>query len=167
MTMDGILVEQLLLNELRSRGMTFAAAESCTGGLIAKRITDLAGASAVFRGGVVSYTNDVKRDVLGVPQTLLDAYGAVSAPVAQAMAEGARHITGADLAVSVTGVAGPDRDDRGNEVGTVYLAVSSAQGTIVEHRHYGSASRQAIRDRAAFTAFSLLLQHLEENQPTE
>ena len=77
----------LLLEELRERGLTFAAAESCTGGLIAKRITDLAGASAVFRGGVVSYTNEVKRDVLGVPQQLLDRYGAVSAPVAEAMAE--------------------------------------------------------------------------------
>ena len=163
MTMDGILVEQLLLNELRSRGMTFAAAESCTGGLIAKRITDLSGASAVFRGGVVSYTNDVKRDVLGVPQTLLDAYGAVSAPVAQAMAEGARHITGADLAVSVTGVAGPDRDDRGNEVGTVYLAVSSAQGTVVYPCHF-DGDRQQIRTLAADNAFRLLLQHTREHQ---
>ena len=167
MTMEGILIEQLLLDELRRRKLTFAAAESCTGGLIAKRITDLSGASAVFRGGVVSYTNDVKRDVLGVPQALLDEHGAVSAPVAQAMAEGVRRITGADLAVSVTGVAGPDRDDRDNEVGTVYLAVSSAQGTVVENRHYGSRPRQTIREMAAFTAFSLLLQHLEENQPTE
>ena len=167
MTMNGILIEQLLLDELRRRKLTFAAAESCTGGLIAKRITDLSGASAVFRGGVVSYTNDVKRDVLGVPQALLDEHGAVSAPVAQAMAEGVRRITGADFAVSVTGVAGPNRDDRDNEVGTVYLAVSSAQGTIVEHRHYGSRPRQTIREMAAFTAFSLLLQHLEENQPTD
>ena len=116
-------MEQLLLDELRRRKLTFAAAESCTGGLIAQRFTDLPGASVAFRGGVVSYTNDVKRDVLGVPQTLLDEYGAVSSPVAKAMAEGVRRITGADLAVSVTGVAGPDRDDRGNEVGTVYLAV--------------------------------------------
>ena len=164
MTMESILIEQLLLSELRARGMTFAAAESCTGGLIAKRFTDLSGASAAFRGGVVSYTNEVKHRVLGVPQALLDEYGAVSAPVARAMAEGARQITGADLAVSVTGVAGPDKDDRGNAVGTVYLAVSSAQGTAVE-THLYSGDRQQIRDRAAFTAFSLLLQHLEEHQP--
>ena len=163
MTMDGILVEQLLLNELRSRGMTFAAAESCTGGLIAKRITDLAGASAVFRGGVVSYTNEVKRDVLGVPQALLDEHGAVSAPVARAMAEGVRRITGADLAVSVTGVAGPDRDDRGNEVGTVYLAVSSVQGTVVYPCHF-DGDRQQIRTLAADNAFRLLLQHTREHQ---
>ena len=164
--MDGILIEQLLLDQLRSRSLTFAAAESCTGGLIAKRITDLSGASAVFRGGVVSYTNAVKHGVLGVPQALLDEYGAVSAPVARAMAEGVRRITGADLSVSVTGVAGPNKDDRGNAVGTVYLAVSSAQGTVVEARLY-DGDRQQIRDRAAFTAFSLLLQHLEENQPTK
>ena len=162
MIMDSILVEQLLLNELHSRGLTFAAAESCTGGLIAKRITDLSGASAVFRGGVVSYTNDVKRDVLGVPQTLLDAYGAVSAPVAQAMAEGVRRITGADLAVSVTGVAGPDRDDRGNEVGTVYLALAAPDGTHSFLFRF-DGDRAAIRQQAADTAFALLRQYLNEN----
>ena len=165
MKMDGILKEQLLLNELRSRGLTFAAAESCTGGLIAKRITDLSGASAAFRGGVVSYTNDVKRDVLGVSQALLDAHGAVSAPVARAMAQGVRRIAGADLAVSVTGVAGPDRDDRGNEVGTVYLGVSSAQGTSVTLFHF-EGDRAAIRSAAADAAFHLLLQALNEHYPT-
>ena len=163
--MDSVKTEQLLLNELRSRGLTFAAAESCTGGLIAKRITDLSGASAVFRGGVVSYTNDVKRDVLGVPQALLDEYGAVSAPVAQAMAEGVRRITGADLGVSVTGVAGPDRDDRGNEVGTVYLAVSTAQDAYVTLFRF-DGDRAAIRTAAADTAFSLLLRQPNENQFT-
>ena len=162
---EPVLTEQLLLCALRSRGLTFAAAESCTGGLIAQRITDLAGASAVFRGGVVSYTNDVKRDVLGVPQTLLSEFGAVSAPVARAMAEGVRRITGADFAVSVTGVAGPDRDDRGNDVGTVYLAVSSAQGTAVTPCRF-DGNRQQIRNAAADTAFRLLLQHTEENHPT-
>ena len=166
MTMNGILIEQLLLDELRRRKLTFAAAERCTGGLIAKRITDLSGASAVFRGGVVSYTNDVKRDVLSVPQALLDEYGAVSAPVAQAMAEGVRRITGADFAVSVTGVAGPNRDDRDNEVGTVYLAVSTAQNTSVSLFQF-DGDRPAIRSTAADTAFSLLLRQLNENQPTE
>ena len=166
MTMDGILTEQRLLCALRSRGMTFAAAESCTGGLIAKRITDLSGASAVFRGGVVSYTNEVKHTVLGVPQTLLDTCGAVSAPVARAMAEGARRITGADLAVSVTGVAGPDRDDRGNEVGTVYIALAHGGGTTdrLFHLHCDHA---AIRSDAADAAFRLLMQHINENQPTD
>jgi len=166
MTMDGILTEQRLLCALRSRGMTFAAAESCTGGLIAKRITDLSGASAVFRGGVVSYTNEVKHTVLGVPQTLLDTCGAVSAPVARAMAEGARRITGADLAVSVTGVAGPDRDDRGNEVGTVYIALAHSGGTTDRLFHF-HGDRAAIRSDAADAAFCLLMQHINENQPTD
>ena len=97
-------VEEMVLALLREKGLTFSAAESCTGGLIAKRFTDLPGASAVFTGGVVSYTNAVKAGVLGVAPALLEEYGAVSAPVAQAMAEGVRRITGSDAAVSATGV---------------------------------------------------------------
>ena len=106
------LIEQRCCELLKARGMTFAAAESCTGGLIAKRITDVPGASLVFMGGVVSYTDTVKHRVLGVPAEMLEEYGAVSAPVARAMAEGARRATTADLAVSVTGVAGPERDEK-------------------------------------------------------
>jgi len=95
-------VEQRCYEALKARGVTFAAAESCTGGLIAKRITDVPGASGVFMGGIVSYTNIVKHRVLGVPADMLEEYGAVSAPVARAMAEGARKATTADCAVSVT-----------------------------------------------------------------
>ena len=160
--MENILTEQRLLLQLRQCGLTFAAAESCTGGLIAKRITDLSGASAVFRGGVVSYTNEVKRDVLGVPQELLDEHGAVSAPVAQAMAEGALRITGADLAVSVTGVAGPDRDDRGNEVGTVYFGIASTGGSRSLKMHF-QGDRSTIRQLAADHAFTLLYNEIETN----
>ena len=156
-----ILTEQRLLETLRARGLTFAAAESCTGGLIAKRITDLPGASAVFRGGVVSYTNEVKRDVLGVSQQLLNQYGAVSAQVAQAMAEGVQRITGADLAVSVTGVAGPDRDERGNDVGTVYLGIATAQDSQSLKVHF-QGDRHTIRRQAAECAFSLLLKETEK-----
>ena len=155
----------LLLEELRERGLTFAAAESCTGGLIAKRITDLAGASAVFRGGVVSYTNEVKRDVLGVPQQLLDRYGAVSAPIAEAMAGGVRRITGADFAVSVTGVAGPDRDDRGNEVGTVFIGISS-DGIVTHEKLQIDGDRPGIRNGAANAAFFLLLHAVQGKYPT-
>ena len=98
------IIEQRCCELLKARGMTFAAAESCTGGLIAKRITDVPGASLIFMGGVVSYTDTVKHRVLGVPAEMLEEYGAVSAPVARAMAEGARRATTADLAVS-TGCA--------------------------------------------------------------
>ncbi len=105
---------------LKEKGCTLATAESCTGGRVAERITALPGVSSVYRGGVVSYWTSVKAEVLGVPRTLLDQYGAVSEDCARAMAENARRITGADMAVSVTGVAGPDPDERDNPVGLVY-----------------------------------------------
>ena len=146
---------------LREKGLTLSAAESCTGGLVAKRITDLPGASAVFRGGVVSYTNDVKAQVLGVPEELLEAFGAVSEPVARAMAERCRTICGSDLAVSVTGVAGPDTDDRGNEVGTVYIALASAEGTVCQKLSCGKGrGRDRGRSAAASHVFDLLRRYL-------
>ena len=105
-------LERRLVVTLKARGLTLAAAESCTGGLAAKRLTDVPGASAVFLGGVVSYTNGVKERVLHVPHETLETYSAVSEQTARAMAEGVRRLTGADVGLSVTGVAGPDRDDR-------------------------------------------------------
>ncbi len=150
-------IEQKVLSLLQKQGKTFASAESCTGGLIAKRITDCAGASAVFCGGIVSYTNAVKASVLSVPQTLLDTYGAVSEPVARAMAEGARSLLQTDFAVSVTGVAGPDADERGNAVGTVFIALAKEGETVCLARKYGDLSRDAIRTLAADDAFGLLL----------
>ena len=153
--------EKALFDLLLEKNKTLAAAESCTGGLIAKRITDLSGASRVFKGGVVSYTNEVKHSVLGVPQNLLDEHGAVSEPVARAMAEGCRRITGSDLAVSVTGVAGPDRDDRGNEVGTVYVALASEKETLCVLCACGrEQSRAEIRAAAADCAFRMVAEHL-------
>lgn len=146
----------------RARNMTFAAAESCTGGLIAKRITDVAGASAVFMGGVVSYTNTVKHRLLGVPPETLEEYGAVSERVACAMAEGARRGTTADVAVSITGVAGPDRDDRGNPVGTVYIGVSSEKETRAQRFDFGDKTRAEIRTLAADAAFALLCEAAEK-----
>ena len=147
---------------LREQGRTLAAAESCTGGLIAKRMTDLAGASQIFLGGVVSYTNAVKARVLGVPQALLDEYGAVSEPVARAMAEGVRRITGADYGVSVTGVAGPDSDERGNAVGTVYVGLAGPDGTSCRLCRFGKRSRGHIRGQSANTAFDLLRRELQK-----
>ena len=132
--------------------LTLSAAESCTGGLIAKRMTDLPGASRVFKGGVVSYTNEV----------MLEEYGAVSEPVACAMAEGCRKICGSDLAVAVTGVAGPDRDDRGNPVGTVYVALASEEETLCVLCSCGSEqSRDEIRTAAADCAFRLIAAQLK------
>ena len=153
-------LESAVLQLLKDKGLTFGSAESCTGGLIAKRITDLPGASAVFKGGVVSYTDAVKHGVLGVPQELLDQFGAVSPQVAQAMAEGARRVLGCDLSVSTTGVAGPDRDDRGNPVGLVYVALAGPGFCQVKELHLGASGRAGIRNRSAHHAFDLVRRHL-------
>jgi nicotinamide-nucleotide amidase len=152
-------LEDAVLRLFKARHLTFSTAESCTGGWIAKRITDLSGASEVFRGGVVSYTNDVKAQVLGVERAMLDRYGAVSQNVAEAMAQGVRRLTGSDLAVSVTGVAGPDRDDRGNEVGTVFVALDTPDGTFVRSLHL-SGGRELIRIFSAHHAFDMLRRYL-------
>ena len=148
-----------MLALLQEKGLTFGTAESCTGGLIAKRITDLPGASAAFRGGVVSYATQVKHTVLGVDQALLDQYGAVSEPVAAAMAEGARRALGCDIAVASTGVAGPDPDERGNPVGLVYLALAAPEGTWVRKIQQGMG-RERVRHVAASHAFDLARRYL-------
>ena len=150
-----------MLRLLVQRGETLSAAESCTGGLIAKNITDIPGASAAFLGGVVSYTNGVKHGVLGVPEELLAEFGAVSRPVAKAMAEGARRVMGSTYALSVTGLAGPDGDDRGNPVGTVFIGLAGPEGTHVRQLLL-PGDREAVRRQAAEEAFALLRQHLTE-----
>ena len=147
-------LEEVVLEQLKQRGLTLSCAESCTGGLVAKRLTDLPGASQVFKGGVVSYTDEVKAAALGVPKELLERYGAVSAPVARAMAEGVRRMTGSDLAVATTGVAGPDPDDRGNPVGLVFLALAAEGGTVVKEQHLGG-TRARIRTTGASGALNL------------
>ena len=152
-------LEAVCLRLLTERGLTFAAAESCTGGLIAKRITDLPGASRVFMGGVVSYTNQVKAEVLGVPRALLEEYGAVSEPVAAAMAEGARRVCSADMAVSVTGCAGPEPDERGTPVGTGFVGFAAQGLTLVKPIQMGH-DRGWGRTYAASTAFDLLRRYL-------
>ena len=154
---DSIAAQVLVL--CRERGLTLSAAESITGGLIAKRLTDVPGASQVFLGGVVSYTNGVKERALGVPHDMLEEYGAVSEPVARAMAEGVRRLTCADFGLSVTGVAGPDKDDRGRDVGTVYIALSAENETTVQLLHL-SGGRSAIRAAAADEIFRMLLAYI-------
>lgn len=145
---------------LRQKGMTLSSAESCTGGQIAQRMTALAGASQVYRGGVVSYWTDMKADVLGVSREILDQYGAVSEQTARAMAQGARRITGADVAVSVTGVAGPDPDERGNGVGLVFIGLDTPEGTFCRRCDFGRRRRDRIQELAANHAFDLLRRYL-------
>lgn len=145
---------------LRQKGMTLSSAESCTGGQIAQRMTALAGASQVYRGGVVSYWTEIKADVLGVSWEILDQYGAVSEQTARAMAQGARRITGADVAVSVTGVAGPDPDERGNGVGLVFIGLDTPEGTFCRRCDFGQRRRDRIQELAANHAFDLLRRYL-------
>ena len=148
-------LEALVLAELKRRGETFAAAESCTGGLIAKRITDLPGSSAVFRGGVVVYTNDVKM-LLGVKPETLEQHTAVSREVAAELADCVRVRLGADYGVSVTGVAGPDSDGV-HPVGTVFVGLSGPGGTFVRSLQLGRRpDRSLIRSLSANHAFDLL-----------
>ena len=153
-------LENACMKLLKERGWTFATAESCTGGRVAERITALPGASAVYRGGVVSYWTSVKADVLGVPQETLDTYGAVSEETARAMAEGARSVTGADIAVSVTGVAGPDPDERGTPVGVVYIGLATPEGTFCRLCDFGRRRRDRIQDLASNHAFDILRRYL-------
>ncbi len=154
-------LEEVVSGLQAERGLTLAAAESCTGGLLAKRMTDLPGASKVFRGGVVSYVNGVKANVLGVPREVLEQYGAVSEETARAMAEGCRRVCGSDLAVSLTGVAGPERDDWGNEVGTVYAALAGPEETICKKLTCGRGrGRDRVRTAAASNALDLIRRFL-------
>lgn len=154
-------LEEIVSRLLCQRGLTLSAAESCTGGLIAKRMTDLPGASKVFQGGVVSYTNAVKTAVLGVPEALLEEQGAVSAPVAAAMAEGCRRICGSDLAVAATGVAGPDPDERGNAVGTVFIALTDGKRTVCKKLSCGKGrGRVQVRSATAQNVFELVRRYL-------
>ena len=147
-------------DHLLRRGMTLATAESCTGGLVAERITALPGASRVYRGGVVSYWTQVKGQVLGVPQELLDREGPVSEACAKAMAEGARRITGADIAVSVTGVAGPDPDERGVPVGIAYIGLATPDGTFCRRVDSGKRRRDLLQGLAANHAFDVVRRYL-------
>lgn len=140
------------------QGKTLATAESLTGGGIGAALTAVPGASAVVKGGVISYTDEVKREVLGVSAHDLASFGAVSAPVAAAMATGVRKLLHADVAVSVTGLAGPGGDAFGHEVGTVFIGYADADTTEVkEYRFRGD--REAVRSQTIEAALALILEH--------
>ena len=150
---------EIVLDLLRERGWTAAAAESCTGGMVAARLTDIPGSSDVFAGGVVTYSNELKHALLGVPDELLARHGAVSAEAAAAMAAGARERLGADIAVAVTGIAGPGGGTPEKPVGLVHLHVSSPAGE--DHRRMDvPGDRAIVRARAAVAALHLLRAHV-------
>ena len=140
-------------------GKTLATAESCTGGGIGAAITAVSGSSAVFKGGIISYCNEIKHELLGVDLQVLERFGAVSAPVAEAMAVGARNALEADVAVSVTGLAGPGGDDFGNPVGTVFIGYSDGVKTL-SRKYLFEGNRDAVREQAIAATLRLILAQL-------
>jgi PncC family amidohydrolase len=152
-------MDQVLAALFRESGLTLALAESCTGGLIAARLTAEAGSSAYFLEGNVTYSNAAKTRLLQVPPRLIEEQGAVSAEVACAMAHGARLAAGSDLALSVTGIAGPEGGSAEKPVGTVYLALARAGSCRVERYNF-QGDREAVRAITCFTALDWLRRHL-------
>lgn len=151
--------EELVALLLR-RGLTLSAAESCTGGWFAKSVVDVSGASAVFFGGVVSYVNAVKENVLCVPHALIEAHTAVSAPVARAMAEGVVRLTGSDIGISVTGLAGPGGGSEEIPIGRVFVAVCRAKEETVVHSFDLRGTREEIRLGAVNAMTDMLIELL-------
>jgi nicotinamide-nucleotide amidase len=157
---DGATVDEVVARRLIAAGQTVAVAESCTGGGLGARLTSLPGSSGYVLGGVISYADEVKRDVLGVDAALLRLHGAVSEPVAEAMAAGARALAGSDWALSITGVAGPGGGTPEKPVGLVYVGLAGPAGVAArEHRLRGD--RETIRDRSAALALHALRVALE------
>lgn len=152
---DGEAIEQVLAKQLKTRGWRIAVAESCTGGLIAKRLTDIPGSSAYVEGGVVSYSNDMKTRLLEVPAALIAKHGAVSEPVAEAMAEGIRTRSSAEVGIAVTGIAGPDGGTEAKPVGTVMFAVVTPEARVARTRKYPSFGRELVRDVASHAALDM------------
>jgi nicotinamide-nucleotide amidase len=161
-TRDEHSVQEMVLNLCRAGGLTLGTAESCTGGLVAGRLTTVPGSSDVFRGGIVAYDDDVKREQLGVPAELLAAHGAVSAEVAEAMAKGGRERLGVDVAVSVTGIAGPGGGTPEKPVGLVFIHVSTPSGDQAQRIEI-PGDREWVRARTTVIALHLVRRVLESN----
>lgn len=153
-------IEKQTVELLKSKKLKLATAESCTGGLISKRITDVSGSSEVFEGGVVCYSNRFKENVLGVSRETLKKYGAVSRETAREMVKGVLSLTKADIAVAVTGIAGPSSDDTNKPVGLVYIAVSDGKSTIVKKflNNFTGDVREQNRSISADTALEMIME---------
>jgi nicotinamide-nucleotide amidase len=158
-------VEAIVLDEARAHGLSLATAESCTGGLVAGRLTSVPGSSDVFRGGIVAYDNEVKIERLGVPEEVLAEHGAVSGETAEAMARGAREALGGDVAVSDTGIAGPGGGTAEKPVGLVYLHAQGPGGHLARELQL-PGDREAVRGRATAAALHLLRSLLTQSRHT-
>ena len=153
---DIFRASKALLDAATAKGLTLGVAESCTGGLLGAAITAMPGSSAVFMGGMLTYSNDLKHRLLGVSTDSLERYGAVSEEVAREMASGARERLGVDIAISITGIAGPGGGTADKPVGTVCFGVSSADGTRAMREHFDAPNRNRVRDYAVIHAMTLL-----------
>ncbi len=156
------MLAEKLVTLAREKNITFGTAESCTGGLISAAVTDISGASAVFWGGIVSYDNRVKENLLGVEHETLVTLGAVSAKTAEQMALGAVRALSVDFAVSVTGIAGPGGGTPEKPVGLVYIAVASTKGVITVKENHFKGEREEVRRQTVETALSMLISAIEE-----
>lgn len=154
-------IEEAVVEKLKEHHLKVATAESCTGGLIAKRITDVPGASEVFECGIISYANGIKHKVLGVSEDDLNKYGAVSEPVAKQMAQGALKVSGADIAVSVTGIAGPDSDSTGKPVGLVYIGLADKKNVLVREIRTSRRDRSYNRYVSASNALNMIRLYID------
>lgn len=154
-------IEEAVVGMLKEHHLKVATAESCTGGLIAKRITDVPGASEVFECGIISYANEIKHRVLGVSEDDLNKYGAVSEPVAKQMAQGALKVSGADIAVSVTGIAGPDSDSTGKPVGLVYIGLADKENVWVREIRTSRTDRSYNRYVSASNALDMIRLYID------
>jgi len=155
-------IERKVFDLLKSKGMTFASAESCTGGNIAHLITLIPGSSEVFRGGAVTYATPTKTKVLGVSKEFIDNDGVVSQRVVESMAQGTRDLYEADFGVATTGVAGPSGGTEETPVGTVWIGVAGKHGTISELCHFGKGRSKVIR-QATLKAYELLYEAIRTN----
>lgn len=155
-------LEEQVVKTLNEKGLVLATAESCTGGLIAKRITDVSGSSSVFNCGIVSYSNEIKESVLGVSHKTLETYGAVSEQTVREMVKGVLRISGADIAVSVSGIAGPNSDNTKKPVGLIFIAVSDGENITVKQlnntfiENIRDNNRQSASDEALKMILSLV-----------
>lgn len=152
-------LEERVLELLRANRSTLSTAESCTGGLTAKRLTDISGASDVFRGGFVTYSNDVKTRLLDIDRELLAEKGPVCRQVAELMAMGVREKLDTDIGIGITGIAGPNSDETGREVGTVFVALAARDGVFCRHLHLGT-DRDRVRTMAASHALDMVRRYL-------
>jgi len=157
---DIITLAEAVVAASRRSGLMVATAESCTGGLVAGAITAVPGSSEALERGFVTYSNAAKASMLGVAPDLIEVHGAVSEPVARAMAQGAAAMSGAEVAVAVTGVAGPGGGSVEKPVGLVHFAAAGPQGVIHQARHFGDIGRDAVRTASVRVALEMLLERL-------